>query len=292
MQEDLAILETVFASRNAIKDLHNLDRKSHEHSTSTSSTSATDITPSFKPGAHGRNLSSATGVDTPVMEDVLPMSEKKKEQEELARRFSLRGIRLAVHSSIIDTNAHEVPISLRKKWLHQAHLRRESERIDIGSPSIAQLSRISEVNSNAGADELPSASIRQLVVTTPDGELVDENMSTERANSQESSIPDRLRERSSSLRTSPLGQQLGHLITRLSRASLHERRTNHRDSPRAVEQDIYPPSEINDHVGMRRGEQVPLAKETPAKEKQGWSYRLTRPFVKEEPTTPDFERGF
>ncbi|OCT51037.1 hypothetical protein CLCR_08508 [Cladophialophora carrionii] len=293
MQEDLAILETVFASRHAIKDLHNLASKSHQQSPSTSSGGSVDTTPSSKPGAHGRNLSSATGVDVSVVEDVLPTSDKKKKQDALARRFSRRGVRLAVHSSIMDTNAHEVPISLRKKWIYQAQLRRTPEHFNTGSPSIAQLSKISEVNSSLGLDEAPPAPSRHRALTTP--ENLKSKESPERSDSQGSPVSDRrseARERSSSLVSSPIGRKLGNLITRLSRSNLRERRVNDKSSAPSIEQHIYPLSEANTQGDPEKKEQCAPSKEMSAKEKPGWSYRLTRPFVKEELTTPDFEKGF
>ena len=291
MRESLAILETVFASRKAIRDLRGLGSKTHEHTRSTSSAGSFDTTPSFRPGAHGRNLSTATGVYVPIIEDVLPMPEKSKKQEELARRFSRRGVRLAVHSSIMDTNAHDVPISLRNKWIRHAHLRRGSDRFDAASPSIAQLSRISEVNSNPGLDEPPPTSSRQQALTT--SEHTSESVSPDRASSRASSVSDRLRERSSSLRSSPLGRRLGNLISRLSSTNLRERNVSDARRSDAVEQSAYPPSENKNQGDPEKKDTGPAAKkEMSAKEKPGWSYRLTRPFVKEGLRTPDFERGF
>ncbi|KAJ9606987.1 hypothetical protein H2200_008998 [Cladophialophora chaetospira] len=291
MQEDRAILETVFASRSAIHDLHSLG--SHEHSSSTSSTGTADTTPSFKPGAHGRNLSSATGVDVPAVEDVLPISEKKKKQDALARRFSRRGVRLAVHSSIMDTNAHDVPISLRKRWMHQAHLRRPADRFDADGRSNDQLSRISEVNSVSGPDEpLPTSSL-QRASSTPGSP--NERPSTAKTDSQVSSGSGRVshtRDRSASLVNSPMGKKLGSVISRLSRHNLRERNKNAQDSPEPIEEQIYPPNEANVEGDSDKKGHGDAMKEMSAKQKPGWSYRLTRPFVKEELTTPDFERGF
>ena len=292
MQEDRAILETVFASRSAIHDLHSLG--SHEHSSSTSSTGTVDTTPSFKPGAHGRNLSSATGVDMLAIEDVLPISDKKKKQDALARRFSRRGVRLAVHSSIMDTNAHDVPISLRKRWMHQAHLRRAAERFNADNPSTTQLSRISEVNSISGLDESMLTLKQQRTSPAPDDS--NERPSSARADSQASSGSGRIskaRNRSSSLVNSPLGKKLGRVITRLSHTSLRERKENTGGNPQAIEEEIYPSHEANNKGNLDRKDQGGAAKkELSAKEKPGWSYRLTRPFVREELTTPDFERDF
>ena len=244
--------------------------KSHENSPSTSSTGTMDSTPSFKPGAHGRNLSSATGVDVPNVADVLPMSDKQKKQEALARKFSRRGVRLAVHSSIMDANAHDIPTSLRKKWIHQAQLRGDENKFDVGSPSFAQLSRISEVNSNAGPEELRSVSTPKPGLATR--ENTDEILSPEKTISHTSSISDRLRERSSTLRNSPLGKQLGGLIKKLSRSGISERKAKNKAGSQAVEEQDPPPA-YDDH----------------GRDKSTWTYRLTKPFRMTEPTTPDYE---
>jgi hypothetical protein len=37
--------------------------------------------------------------------------------EDQVRRFSKRSVRLAVHSSILDMNAHEAPVQLKNKWI-------------------------------------------------------------------------------------------------------------------------------------------------------------------------------
>jgi hypothetical protein len=94
--------------------------------------------------------------------------------------------------------------------------------------------------------------------------------------------------------SSPLGKQLGSLITRLSRSNLRERKLSDRDSPSAIEEEVYPPSEVNDEKADPKKKEYDAAakKEMSAKEKPGWSYRLTRPFMKEDLTTPDYERGF
>lgn len=119
MSEDRAILESVFAkNRNAITDLNNLNMsRSHNHSSSTSS----DLSPELSPGAHGRNLSFATGVDTISVADVLPprdtpTKERVDAGDGLARRFSKR-VGLGIHRSIMQTKASETEATLRKRWV-------------------------------------------------------------------------------------------------------------------------------------------------------------------------------
>ncbi|KIW91825.1 uncharacterized protein Z519_07795 [Cladophialophora bantiana CBS 173.52] len=294
LQEDLAILETVFASRNAIKDLQSLAKKPHDHSSSTSSTGTSDTMPSFQPGAHGRNLSSATGVDVPAMGDVLPAriaDGKTKKQDALARRFSRRGVRLAVHSSIMDTNAHDVPISLRKKWIHQVQLRHDPDHADAGIQSIAQLSKISEVNSSPGPDEEPAKSISLTSLTTPEHMKGRESGRASSAASSTSGLSNAPR-RSSSLINSPLGRKLGNIIARLSRGSTDQRGIVDGECAESREQVDQHENESSKQADKEKKEATVVKKDMSAKEKPGWSYRLTRPFVKPELTTPDFERGF
>ncbi|KAH0831590.1 hypothetical protein FOPE_02832 [Fonsecaea pedrosoi] len=287
LQEDLAILETVFASRTAIKDLQTLAKKAHGHSPSTSSIGINNPSPTLQPGAHGRNLSSATGVDIPVMGDVLPAStadEKGKKQDALARRFSRRGVRLAVHSSIMDTNAHDVPISLRRKWIHDAQLRHGPDYMEADGQSAAQLSKISEVNSNSGQDDESAKQGRQSSLTTPEGQTVSIASSTSGPLSTNS-------KKSSSLANSPLGRKFGSVIARLSRpaSEQHESASEHNAEAKVQGGQI----QAENRLGKEQeGESTVIKKEMSAKEKPGWSYRLTRPFVKSELTTPDFERGF
>ena len=295
LQEDLTILETVFASQSAIKDLQKLASKTHEHSSSTSSAGTSDTTPSFKPGAHGRNLSSATGVDIPNIEDFLPdgpATAKKKKQDALARRFSRRGVRLAVHSSIMDTDAHHVPNSLRKKWIHEAQLRHGINHLEAGGPSIAGLSRISEVNSSAAPDETPAEPARLRSTTTPDPL---EDKETDQVGSDKSSFSRRsstLRDRGSSLVHSPLGRKLGSVISRLSHTDISERRSSRTSSPGKENQDVQLNVNREDKPPADKKDQAETAKGTSAQEKPGWTYRLTKPFMKAELTTPDYDRGF
>ncbi|KAK5056063.1 hypothetical protein LTR84_012614 [Exophiala bonariae] len=227
LSEDWAILESVFASRNAITDLQNLARTTPQYS-SPSSHESPGETPSFEPGAHGRKLSSATGVDVPLVADVLPASrhqETKQKDDQLVRRFSKRGVRLVVHSSILDLNAHDVPNSLKHKWISHAHAR---------DPSIAQLSQIPEI------DTMPSRLERR--VTTGD----DIASETPEAKSKKRSL---------TLMSTPGARTLSKVISRLSNTGLGDE-----------------------------------SKKDDAEPKAGWSYRLTKPFVKPELTTPDFSK--
>lgn len=229
------------------------------------------------------------------MEDVLPQGAgggKRRTPDALARRFSRRGVRLAVHSSIIDTNAHEVPFSLRNKWIHQAQLRHGADNYDIGSPSTAQLSKISEVNSNSGPDEQPGTSAANQGAPSP-GHKTENKSDIPRNPSSPSEAPVEPRQRRQSVARSPLSKRLGGLIAQMSLSSLRERRANNKGSPN---QD----GELNLSKSEMKRRYEPENEETEAeteqgmsaKERPGWSYRLTRPFVKPDPTTPDYENGF
>lgn len=298
LQEDRVILETVFASRNAIQDLHSFGAKTHEHTSSTSSVGSAETSPSFEPGAHGRKLSSATGVDTPIMEDFLPQGSaggKRKTPDALARRFSRRGVRLAVHSSIIDTNAHEVPFSLRNKWIHRAQLRHGADNYDIGSPSIAQLSKISEVNSSSGPDEPPvtSTSIADRGVPSPQLKIETGSETSPPTPSTPPEASVEPKQGRQSVASSPLSKRLGNLIAQMSLSSLRERRANNKGSPDQDGERNMSKSEMKRRYEPEKEDpEASTEQGTSAKERPGWSYRLTRPFVKADPTTPDYENGF
>lgn len=270
LQEDLAILETVFASRNAIKDLQNTANKSHEHTSSASSAGVSEG-PSFEPGSHGRNLSSATGVDIPATGDVLPASkadEKKRKDDALARRFSRRGVRLAVHTSIMGTNAHEVPLSLRKRWINQARMQDSLDQAGASrSLSIAQLSRISEVNSNPSPDDDQSS------LNTPNDKIQKGSDETSSDDPPFAYGTTKAKKRSHTLMASPLGRQLGKVIHRLSRTSIDDNRPN---------------GEGDEAVVEHKRPEVETRDDPEGSQKLGWSYRLTKRFVRSELTTPDF----
>lgn len=145
MSEDRAILESVFAkNRTAITDLDNLSH-GHTHSSSTSS----DHFPEISPGAHGRNLSFAAGVDTISVPDVLPpldvpIKDQANSGDTLARRFSKR-VGLGIHKSIMQTKATETEATLRNRWIKADTTK--------PMPSIAETSIASPATSEAnGAD--------------------------------------------------------------------------------------------------------------------------------------------
>lgn len=119
MSEDRAILESVFAkNRDAIGDLQDHEKNpGHKRTGSKSSEPGSPLSP----GAHGRNLSFATGVDTISVPDVLPPRDGLKKNklpsaDGLARRFSKR-VGLGVHKSIMEIKANETEIALRKRWI-------------------------------------------------------------------------------------------------------------------------------------------------------------------------------
>lgn len=257
LSEDLAILQSVFASRQAITELEDSTEKSHQESSSPSSS----MTPTFQPGAHGRNLSSATGVDTPAVEDFLPSgTTEKTKADHLTQRLSRRGVRLAVHSSIMDPDAHGIPDSLKKRWIHRARYRQSSSSSVAGRPLSAQLSRISETTSTAIGEQQsgPSQS------TNSAGDEDDEYKESKEASTNETS-PGRVskaKKRSLSLLASPVGKTLGKVITKLSTTNLRENRD------------------------CNSGSQ----KKNKDTERSGWTYRLTKPFEKSELTTPDYNQ--
>lgn len=122
MSEDRAILESIFAeNRNAISSLARSGSRYHKHSSSTSS----DQDPELKPGAHGRNLSSATGVEGISVPDYLPpttettkvtgLTERGNERS-LGRRFTKR-VGLGVHKTIIEIQVNDTEATLRRRWI-------------------------------------------------------------------------------------------------------------------------------------------------------------------------------
>lgn len=287
LNEDYAILLTVHATRNAWKDLQEDASKSHEHNSSTSSAATGDI-PTFVPGPHGRNLSAATGVETLDVPDVLPVvapCEKKRsrDKDDLARKLSRRGVRLAVHSSILDLDAHRVPLELRKRWMQQA-----VRQHDVGQgtshawPSIAALSKISEGNSSSGGDDQP---IR------PDA--VDRSSCAPRESSQSDpngvkdlarpSSRHKLRHRSLALISSSMGRTLGRVISRLSNTRAEEgKAAGKKKSTEEASPELSKGSKPRTERKVRAG--------NPEKAGTGWSYRLTRPFIQSELTLSDLEK--
>ncbi|KIW19866.1 hypothetical protein PV08_00441 [Exophiala spinifera] len=256
LQEDLVILQSVFASKQTITELEESTKESH-HETSPPAPSKTAT---FQPGPHGQNLSSATGVDTPAVENFLPRTTEKKEADLLTQRFSKRGVRLAVHSSIRDLDAHEIPDSLKKRWIHRAKLRQSSSSSAAGRPLTTPLSNISESASTASDERRKGA----LLSTDDAGNEDDEAKDPEVSETGEPSIAhvSKAKKRGLSLLASPVGKKLGKVITKLSAANLGESRASNSGSQ----------------------------KKDKESEKSGWTYKFTKPFEKSELTTPDYNQ--
>lgn len=222
MFEDRAILESIFAkNRHAIMDLHSMDQKrDHKHSSSTSSASHGQETPAspvepngseaYHPGAHGRNLSTATGVEIPPIPDVLPLKpapSNKPIEESLARRFSKRGVRLGVHMSILDLGAHDTALALRKKWIAQAHSKEK-----MSEPAAQHMATIEE----------DAAQVKPRVETfDPSAHTTRDGIKTPPRTSSDESVS-KARRRANSLITSPAGKAFSKVIRRLSLTSIRK----------------------------------------------------------------------
>ena len=91
---------------------------------------------------------------------------------------------------------------------------------------------------------------------------------------------------------SPLGRGLGSVISKMSRTSLSERKRSESRSPEKENQELQLNTEKKKEGPEKKEQADTTKKEMPAAEKTGWTYRLTRPFMKSKLTTPDFEKGF
>ena len=117
LQEDHAILESVFLNhRNAIEELHELDEEYQKAKASGE--------------FHHRRVSSGLSdiPEFPPMPDIVsPSKSGKKPPKSSPNTFSRRGMRLAVHMSILDMGAHKAPDALKDMWVQksraQAHRR-------------------------------------------------------------------------------------------------------------------------------------------------------------------------
>lgn len=286
MVEDRAILESVFAkNRNAIMDLHDLEKKKgHNHSSSTSSTLATALPArlsstdeGYLPGAHGRNLSSATGVEIPPIPDVLPTKQTKayeSKTDALSRRFSKRGVRLGVHMSILDLGAHDAAAGLRNKWIARAHAHSRDEDHGAG-----RMSTIDEDSTHVKHDDSkPSNS---------DGDSMADNrgdMTPPRTNSDES----KTRTRANSLITSPMGKAMSRVIRRLSLSSI--RWAQRGKESQANDTSGQPSEESSSGAGQVDGGRIDEADSIGivAGMKKKLSVHLTQPELK----TPDYNKEF
>ncbi|KAI1618907.1 hypothetical protein EDD36DRAFT_45166 [Exophiala viscosa] len=300
LQEDHVILEAVFATRHAITDLKESPKKSHRHTSSNSSAEGSIDTPTFEPGAHGRNLSSATGVDVSPFEDVLPPSssaggKQRSNDDTLTQRFSKRGVRLAVHSSFLDHNAHDVPNALKRRWMHNARARNSSDQTNAGSISNAPLSTIAECNSTSSPDEVvggevddpfspdptegPSKGARQrLPAESSSEESTDANVS-------------KAKKMSRTLLAMPMGKSISRAIRRLRSTNLNQSESKDKDNTEESE-----PDKSLDKSPDRSPDNSPEKSPTksPSKrnssDKTGWTYRFTKRFERPELTTPDYNK--
>ena len=280
MVEDRAILESVFAeNRKAIVNLHKLEKdKAHKHSSSASSTStpaskATSADAEYLPGAHGRNLSNATGVETSPVPDVLPTKQVKHDKpatDNLSRRFSKRGVRLGVHMAILDLGAHDAAVGLRKKWIAQAraadHGRDHMSTIDEDSTKVKSID--GAVNNSEDSIEATPRDVKTPTRT-------DSSQSND-GSGRES----KARTRANSLMTSPIGHAVSKVIRRLSLTSV---RSGHHGKERQSADSSGENSEET-NAGGRTGDQVGRA--------QCLKNKLAFHFAQPELRTPDYNKEF
>lgn len=230
----------------------------------------------YLPGAHGRNLSTATGVEISPVPDVLPTKQATTTEatiDTLSRRFSKRGVRLGVHMSILDLGAHNAPAGLRKKWIAQAHV--TPRKGDYGR---SQMSTIDEDATQAKHnDQLPSHS---------DGDSMTDNrgdITPPRTNSDES----KTRTHANSLITSPVGKAVSRAIRRLSLSSIKGHR---RGGNQANDTSGQKSEESSGGAGQVDGGDTDQAGSSGmvAGMKKKLSVHLTQPELK----TPDYNKEF
>jgi hypothetical protein len=293
MFEDRAILESVFAkNRNAIMDLHNLEKsRSHTHTSSTSSTAATDAhnsqnpnNESYLPGSHGHNLSNATGVEVPPIPDVLPSKPEKRDKpatDTLSRRFSKRGVRLGVHMSILDLGAHDAATSLRKKWIAQASAHARS-----GDNGHHHMSTIAEDSTQAeeNKDREPSISADDHAAPT-------NHVCTPPRRGDSGESASKGRSRANSLISSPIGKAVSKVIHRLSLSNVrHGRRGNEPlggNAPSSEGSSNSTSGDGSDETGAGHSHCGSIKKQF-ATQKDKLEAHLTKP----ELSTPDYNQEF
>ena len=203
LYEDRAILDSIFAkNRHAIEDLHNAEGSTQDSSLTAPEAIVSDI----QPGAYGRNLSTATGIDVPAVSDVLPTPTKpERTNTELQRRFSKRGVRLGVHMSILDMGAHETTTGLRKRWLQAARSAQTSD-----SSHHQRMTTISEDGTSAALRQAANSSSEDTVSSAhPEAAMSMHGNSTEVKSG-------RRRGNSLKLIGSPVGSAMSKLIKKLS----------------------------------------------------------------------------
>lgn len=143
MHEDRVILESVVAkNRNAILDLHNLDEaRVHQqgHSSSRDEVQA---------ARNSHRTTTSTGSDVPSIPEILSaalQSQVPANPSSPSRRLSKRGVRLGVHTALLDMGARDVPKALKDKWVRQPG-NTVNKQPEVGNTA-GGLPRISEVES-------------------------------------------------------------------------------------------------------------------------------------------------
>lgn len=118
MFEDRTILDTVIkTNRDAILNLDEQDEK-----------------PSSPLSIDGhRRQSSSEPVIPPIPDTV---SSTPRNSKAIDRKFSQRGVRLAVHMSILDMGAHSAPETLKDKWIQTSRSHRASHSLSGARPAI------------------------------------------------------------------------------------------------------------------------------------------------------------
>ena len=146
--EDRALLESLVAkNRNAILALHNLhDSQIHKKHGSSAGSSNPEAA-----GSHDRNPSSSTGISPSRISDASRRAklDDDKKKKEIPRRFSIRGVRLDVHRSILGLDAREASDGLQNKWIQRSHS--FSNRTDGRETKTSELAMIPEANSTASS---------------------------------------------------------------------------------------------------------------------------------------------
>lgn len=219
-------------------------------------------------------------MDTPDVADVLPaiqINDKDRHDDLLARRFSRRGVRLAVHNAILSLNAGDAPTSLKQKWIAQA---RRQQSLQHEYPSIAQLSNISEADSDPSKSLSHTTSMTVPYPATTETENCRLIAEAKVEKAETSPNESKAKKKSLSLINTPMGQALGRAINRLAHFTVDD--SEKHDNPLSG--------------GATNGHAKPHASAQPCDdgkgkpEKSGWTYRLTKPFMQPELTTPDYNK--
>ncbi|RMZ92313.1 hypothetical protein DV736_g445, partial [Chaetothyriales sp. CBS 134916] len=162
VQEDRAILDSIFArNRHAIQELHDFE-KGHQSSLSTPSDSS--LSSGFQLDSHGRSLSNTTGLESALNSYNLAAATTQASSTtdtatlEPQRRFSKRGARLSIHISILSMAPRETAVGLRERWLQAP----KSGRTSDSSPNM-QMPTKTAISEHSKAKDIPEAADRDQV---------------------------------------------------------------------------------------------------------------------------------